>query len=43
MKGHFDGQLETRNRPKSVTTKEQLAQVVEKQSWLRSNNRNGGV
>jgi hypothetical protein len=43
MKGHFDGLLETRSRPESVTTEEQLAQVVEYQSLLRSSNRDGKV
>jgi hypothetical protein len=42
MKGHFNGQLETHSRPKSVIAKEQLATFAKYQSQLRSSNKYGG-
>jgi hypothetical protein len=43
MKGHFNGQLETRSKPKSIIAKEQLETMTKYQSWLKSSNRDGGV
>jgi len=43
MKDHFDGQIETRNKPINVTTEEQLAQAMEYQDWLNTGNNYNGV
>ncbi len=43
MKGHFNGQLETHSRRKSIIAEEQLAIAAKYQSWLRSGNKDSGV
>jgi hypothetical protein len=43
MKDHFNGQLETRPKPKIIITYEQLAQVAEYKSWLELGGRDGGI
>ncbi len=42
MKDHFDGQIETHNKPRNIMVEEQLARAKEYQDWLNmGNNRNG--
>jgi len=43
MKYHFDGQIETHNKPKNVTVEEQLAWAKEYQDWLNMGNKHNGV
>ncbi len=43
MKDHFDGQIETHSKPRTVTTKEHLARTKEYQDWLNMGNKHNGV
>jgi hypothetical protein len=43
MVDHFNGMLETQNRPCLVTTQKQLYRTNHYKQWLNSSNRQGGL
>ncbi len=43
MKDHFDGQLETHPKPKTITVDEQLAWVAKFKYWLELGDKDGGI
>ncbi len=43
MKDHFNGQMETRSRPQTVSAEEQLKKAMQYQAWLNEGNKEGSI